>query len=355
MQTTPVPTIIRLHEFAPDAPPPDMHASEEISQQPDADTENPDVSFIVAACNVAPYVAEAVNSARTQRSVTAEIIVVDDCSDDETAEIVAQLAAVDPRVRLIRMPVRSGPSAVRNTAFAAARGDWLAILDADDFIDPERTRMLLDLALATSADIVADNYARVDVHGRDLGATMIPAGRTPHAMQIDLADFMDGNIAFAKSRFTLGAIKPVLSRAFVAKHGLSYRTDLECGEDYDLLYACLAEGGRFVVTSQVGYRYRMRQGSLSWRINADHVTRLLQAHRALRVNERFAQAPRILAAAHRYETALTNADQFLAVVGDAKAGRLPKALSRSLSSPRIWPLLLRFGAEAAGRRLGVVR
>lgn len=355
MQITPVRSSFRMDRLAAAEPADDLAVLRSNRSIPREECARPDVSFIVAAYNVAPYVARAVRSALAQHAVTLEVIVVDDGSDDGTPDIVAAIAAEDPRVRLIHMPERSGPSAVRNTAFAAAHGDWLAILDADDFIDPDRTRILLDLALATSADIVADNYARVDIDGHDLGTTMIPPAETPYALHVDLASFIEGNIAFTKSRFTLGAIKPVLRRAFVLENDLSYRTDLECGEDYDLLFACLASRGRFVVTSQVAYRYRMRQGSLSWRINADHVSRLLGAHHALSVDERFADNPQVLAAAHRYERALHRADEFLAIVADAKSGRLTRALSRSVTSPHLWPLLVRFGAEAAGRRLGLVR
>lgn len=314
-----------------------------------------DASVIVAAYNVALFVSEAVHSALAQNDVSLEVIVVDDCSEDETADIVAEIAEKDPRVRLIRQPQRSGPSAARNAAFDEARGDWLTILDADDFMAPHRLRMLIDLATSTTADLVADNYLRVDISGRSLGSTMIPEGQRPYSFKVDPASFIDANVVLSRPRFTLGAIKPVLRREFLTSHSISYRDDLECGEDYDILLACLAQGATFIVTSEAAYSYRIRQGSQSWRISSDHVTRLLRAHHATRFDEAFGGQPGVLAAARRFERSLEKAQVFLGVVAEVKGGKVGAALWNSVSKPRIWPLLLRYGAEGTGRRLGLVR
>src|SRR5262245_2954999 len=104
----------------------------------------PQVSFIVAAFNVAPYVAAAIDSALWQTDVEVEVVVVDDASTDGTADIVAEIAKRDARVTLVRRTTTGGPSLARNAAMEMARGAWLAILDADDLIPPQRTRRLLD-------------------------------------------------------------------------------------------------------------------------------------------------------------------------------------------------------------------
>src|SRR3954464_9718855 len=95
----------------------------------------PTVSVIVPAYNVAPYIRAAIDSALAQTFRDLEVIVVNDGSTDETASIVDACCAADPRVRLIEQPNR-GLSAARNTALAAARGEFLALLDGDDTWDP---------------------------------------------------------------------------------------------------------------------------------------------------------------------------------------------------------------------------
>lgn len=313
-----------------------------------------DISFIVAARDVAPFVADAVRSALEQCDVAVEVVVVDDGSVDETAPIVAGLSRSDERVRLIALPASSGPSAARNTAIAAAKGEWIAILDADDFIHRDRSRRLIDLGLATDAKIVADNFVRVDLHGNSLGSTMIPEGDHPYVACIDLASFMDGNLALSASPFPLGAIKPLVRRDFVVSNDLYYRTDLDCGEDFEFLAACIATEGKFLVTSQVGYSYRVRPGSQSWRLSTQQVERLLDVHRQARLEEAFRGEARTLAAANRYGQALERAQRFLGVVGAVKSGRFGNALWRSFCDPHLWPMLVRFGSQAAGRRLRLV-
>ncbi len=61
---------------------------------------------------------------------------VDDGSRDDTAAIVEALAATDPRVVLLRQPENGGVSAARNRALEAARGEWIAFVDADDRLLP---------------------------------------------------------------------------------------------------------------------------------------------------------------------------------------------------------------------------
>src|SRR5262245_59148592 len=91
------------------------------------------VSVIVPCYNAAAYLARTIESVLQQSHRDLELIVVDDLSTDGSADIVLRYAARDPRVRLLRMPRNTGgPAAPRNAGVAAARGRWLAFLDADD-------------------------------------------------------------------------------------------------------------------------------------------------------------------------------------------------------------------------------
>ena len=104
------------------------------------DRSRPDVSFLVASYNSAAYLAAATASALAQRDVAIEVVIVDDGSSDGSRELAAALAARDGRVLCLGTPVNRGPAGARNLALAAARGRWLAVLDSDDLIDPDRSR-----------------------------------------------------------------------------------------------------------------------------------------------------------------------------------------------------------------------
>lgn len=96
----------------------------------------PTVSVIIPAYNGAALIGETLASLTTQTLTDWEAIVVDDCSTDNTREVVA--AFPDPRVRLVLNERNSGPVRTRNRAAAEARGRYIAALDQDDLCQPER-------------------------------------------------------------------------------------------------------------------------------------------------------------------------------------------------------------------------
>lgn len=98
--------------------------------------EPPVISVVMACHNAARYVAEAVESVCGQSFSALELIVVDDGSSDASAAIVAEMAAADPRVRLVRQR-NQGPYRARNRGVQEARGGYVAFLDADDWWAPE--------------------------------------------------------------------------------------------------------------------------------------------------------------------------------------------------------------------------
>jgi glycosyltransferase involved in cell wall biosynthesis len=94
------------------------------------------VTVIVPAYNAAATIDETLLSVRAQSHASLQIIVVDDGSVDSTAQIVERHAQADARVALIRHPTNKGVAAARNTAMAAAKGDLIAPIDADDLWHP---------------------------------------------------------------------------------------------------------------------------------------------------------------------------------------------------------------------------
>ena len=104
----------------------------------------PLISVVIPCYNAAPFIEGTVRSVAAQTHRELEVIVVDDASSDESAALVEQMARNDPRVRLLRRTRNAGtPGAPRNEGVAAARGEWIAFLDADDLWHPRKLELQL--------------------------------------------------------------------------------------------------------------------------------------------------------------------------------------------------------------------
>lgn len=292
-----------------------------------------DVTFLIAAFNAEETIARAIGSALAQEGVDAEVIVVDDCSSDSTATIVESFP--DERVRVIRLGHNRGPGGARNAGLDAARGRWIAVLDADDTIRPDRMTRLLRRATETGSEIVVDNLEVVD---EAAGATtpMFAIERLQAMPEMTLADFIAGNLLF-EGKFSLGYMKPVVRRDFLERHALRYVETIRIGEDYLLLASALAKGGCCTVEPEPFYGYHVRPGSISRVLELRHVETMLEADKAfLRDHTLDAAACR---AQKRRTRNLRKAASYLSLVGHLKDHAALKAAATAIRDPAAVQLL----------------
>jgi succinoglycan biosynthesis protein ExoU len=197
------------------------------------------VSVIIPAFNAAPTIKAAIYSALHQRGVRVDVIVVDDASTDETAEIVTACAQLTERVSLVRFSENNGPAAARNEGLRSATGK------------------------REQADFVADNIFLVDEKSRRPPDPMIPVGEAnSRIIRLTPASFVINNISRLNSRGSFGFLKPIMRRSYIEQQNLSYDQQLRFAEDYDLYLRALLVGARFIIHLQPGYRYRVGSGSL---------------------------------------------------------------------------------------------
>ena len=240
--------------------------------------QHPDVSIVIAAFDAEGTIADAIASALGQ-GATVEVLVVDDASRDDTAEVARAVA--DPRVTVLSLPRNGGPAAARNAGFAAARGTWIAVLDSDDRMETGRLSRMMSLGEREGADVVIDNV-RVEAEGQP---DRLMFGARFGASGLDLPTFVRGNTPLSTT-FTLGYAKPLFRRAFLEAHELAYDLSLRIGEDYLLLADALALGARCAVERTAGYVYRRRADSISARLSADHIVAMRAADDAFETRHR---------------------------------------------------------------------
>ncbi|HUR87800.1 MAG TPA: glycosyltransferase family 2 protein [Ramlibacter sp.] len=119
------------------------------------------VSVIVPAYKCGPYIARTIESVRSQTYPDWEMLIADDCSPDNTREVVVQWAQRDPRIQLIALEKNGGPAAARNAALARAQGRFVAFLDSDDMWLPAKLERCLAHAGANRAALVYTGFRRV--------------------------------------------------------------------------------------------------------------------------------------------------------------------------------------------------
>ena len=102
------------------------------------------VSIITPAYNAAAYIAETIESVLNQTYTNWEMLIVNDCSKDNTAEIVESYAKKDKRINLINLKQNSGTAIARNAAIQNAKGRYIAFLDSDDLWKKEKLQKQIE-------------------------------------------------------------------------------------------------------------------------------------------------------------------------------------------------------------------
>ena len=125
------------------------------------------VSIIMPSYNTAPYIKETVQSVLNQTYENWELIIVDDCSTDNTEEVLSKI--YDERIRFIKNEKNSGAAVSRNKALREARGQWIAYLDSDDLWMPEKLEKQTSFMKKNNYAFTYTNYEEIDVNGNKTG------------------------------------------------------------------------------------------------------------------------------------------------------------------------------------------
>ena len=294
------------------------------------------VSVIIPAYQAECFVARAIVSALRQSERSLEVLVVDDASTDGTASVVTEWARQDRRLSLLRNERNAGPAAARNRGLAQAKGDWIALLDADDEFEPRRLETLIAQGEQKAADLVSDNLLLCQENQASTGSPMIPGGMFPTARWMSAADFVLGNIGSAKNpRVSLGFMQPAIRRRFIEAHQLRYDEQNRFAEDFMFSLSSLLAGGCWWVTPEAMYRYHVRRGSLTERQSAADLQRvrafeakLLQTHPKVAVDAALARA------LHRHKSIIERHYYYRAFTDAAKARAFARAFEILFESAR---------------------
>lgn len=226
----------------------------------------PKATVIVPVYNVEAYLEKCVDSILAQTEPDFELLLVDDGSTDNSGALCDKLAQKDSRIQVIHQK-NQGLGGARNTGIKAASGDWVLLVDSDDWIEPELLEKTLEAGLREEADLVMFGFRSVDEQGNTLQTFVEDV---PTDQGLTLKDHPD-LLLTAPS-----AWRRLYRRELLVRTGILYPPRVWY-EDIRTTPKLLAAADRVVFLSYVGYDYLSRTGSITKNQNADRNQEILWA------------------------------------------------------------------------------
>lgn len=239
------------------------------------------ITVIIPMFRAGGVIEAAIDSVLAQ-TVPCKLILIDDASPDETLSVALAYAGPDPRVSILEQSVNQGPAAARNRGIAACETEWVALLDADDRMAPDRLERMLALADAHDWDMVADDLIRVQDWNKLETGRRHWRDEDIGAIDLSFERFVRENLYEVCGRGReLGYVKPIMRRETLLKYNLTYDEKMRLGEDYDLYARALLAHVRFGLVDPQGYYAFDTPGSLSKSHKGRDLKASWQASRAL--------------------------------------------------------------------------
>ena len=202
------------------------------------------VSIVMPSYNTAPYIKESIQSVLDQTYTNWELIIVDDCSTDNTDEVLSTL--VDRRIRVFKNEHNFGAAVSRNKALREAKGQWIAFLDSDDLWMPEKLEKQIDFMNANGYSFSYTNYEEIDIDGKKTGVKVTGPRR------------------ITKTRMFNYCWPGCLTIMYDAsKVGLIQIEDIKKNNDYAMWLKVCRKADCFLLDEYLGKYRKGREGSIS--------------------------------------------------------------------------------------------
>lgn len=139
------------------------------------------VSIIMPSWNTDKYIAKSINSVLDQTYQKWELLIVDDCSTDNTDIVVETFK--DSRIKYLKNTENEGAALARNRALRAAQGEWIAFLDSDDLWDPQKLEMQIEFMNENGYVLSYTEYEKIDEDDNSLNIYVTgPASVNKHTI-----------------------------------------------------------------------------------------------------------------------------------------------------------------------------
>lgn len=213
------------------------------------------VSIIMPSYNTGRFIAESIKSVLAQTYPDWELIIVDDCSTDNTDEVVQPFLS-DERIKYFKNEKNSGAALTRNRAMREAQGEWIAFLDSDDLWMPEKLEKMLQFMQANHYSFAYHQYEKIDEESKPLNI------------------LVSGPKTVSKRKMYNYCYPGCLTFMYNAKvMGLIQIKDIKKNNDYAILLQLCKKANCYLLPENLA-KYRIRKKSISH----DKLSKKLKSH-----------------------------------------------------------------------------
>lgn len=234
----------------------------------------PKISVCIPVYNVEKYVGRCLESILNQSLKDIEIIVVNDCTPDNSMDIVRQYAELDSRIRIIENDVNHGQMISRSTAYMAALGDFITFCDSDDTIPNDALEKLYNEAVKTNADIVSGVIEYIPIKGNRY--------RWDNLLQYG-SDKISVFKSLLKDEFGHNLCSRLFRRELLQNYNYETYEKATNGEDGMLFYQVVDHATKVVAVDNVVYKYWQNMESSSQVRLKDNALRSIALLNATRI------------------------------------------------------------------------
>lgn len=203
------------------------------------------VSIVMPAYNCAEFIGTSLDSIINQTYRIWEVIVIDDCSVDNTAEIVKDYMKKDSRIKYFKLEKNSGAAVARNTAVNLAQGKYIAFLDSDDVWFSDKLSKQISFMKKNKIVFTCTSYTKIDELGKYLGKTI---RARKHSSYEDILKKNPGNSTVMYDAEVVGKITI---------------PDIRKRNDYVMWLSVVKKAGTLYGIEEPLSSHRIRNGSLS--------------------------------------------------------------------------------------------
>lgn len=214
------------------------------------------VSIITPTYNCGRFIAETIESVLAQTYTNWEMLIVDDCSTDNTKEIVEQYQNKDPRIKYQCLARNSGAAVARNIALRMSKGRWMAFLDSDDLWKPEKLEHQLDFMVKNNYGFTCTEREVIDEVSKVMG---IYVTGPDHVSKFGMYCYC-----------WVGCLTAMYDRNVV---GLVQIPNLKKNNDYAMWLKVIRKCDCYLLKESLAF-YRIRKGSISH----DNLLSLIKSH-----------------------------------------------------------------------------